>query len=332
MRPDTHKIIDIVSNYVSAKAVIVAAYYELDKHLDEQGMLVSELAKKLTVNESALWRLLTLLEAHGIVACRETYVERTDLTAQLKEARSPHLLKGYKAFEALDFSISHNLPAWDKVFGQPFYQSLDDEEIRLFADWCQHSGDAWLTGLYRQFDFSRYATIVDIGGGQGHVLAEILSHHPSTRGILFDQASILEQASTVFAEKKCLDRVECRAGDFFKAVPDHGDLYLICRTLLNWSDEQAIELLKTCVRHMPAAANLLIVDFVLPDKQHPRYLQAVEADLNLLVCLHSQLRSRPAWEALIHQSDLQLVDCQQSDAAWQSEPFAPVILLTCRKR
>lgn len=222
-------------------------------------------------------------------------------------------------------------PAWDKVYGKPFYPSLDKYELSEFAEWCQRSGEVWLKGLFSLCDFSGYKTVVDVGGGNGHFLAEMLSQNPTQRGVLFDQPAVVATAESVFLKHGCLERVDLIGGDFFKAVPQGGDLYTICRTLLNWSDVQAIKILDMCASHMSREAKLFIIDFMLPDKAHPHYLRTTLSDVNLLTILNSGNRTEAEWRDLVSKSQLLLKKVTISSETMSPEPFAPIIILECQR-
>ena len=227
MSAQPNKVYTLALGYVTAKVVSLAATLMLDQRIDQTGILIKDLAQQLHFHPSALRHFLQVLAAHEIVAIEQDTVSSTALTQQLADVRSPHFARMYTAFDDLTHTLETNQPCWDHVFGQAFYPSLSAEELVQFAAWCEHSGDGWLPGIFTYYDFSPYQTIVDIGGGQGHLLSQILAKHPGQRGILFDQAPVIAQAETTLSQRNCLERMDLVAGDFFAAVPTTGDLYII---------------------------------------------------------------------------------------------------------
>jgi hypothetical protein len=129
---------------VTAKAISIAAHYELDKKVSDQGLSVTDLAKVLGVNNLSLYRLLRVLEAHEIFSIIDDIIYPTELTPQLADVRSPHILRAYKAFDELQHTLETHQPAWNKVYGEAFYPSLNKDNLTEFAEWCQRSGDSWL--------------------------------------------------------------------------------------------------------------------------------------------------------------------------------------------
>ena len=87
-------------------------------------------------------------------------------------------------------------------------------------------------GHRRRLRRGRGQPIVDVGGGYGHVLAALLEVNPTCSGVLFDRPHAIESAPAI-------DRCEKATGDFFTAVPDGGDVYLLKSILHDWPDEQA---------------------------------------------------------------------------------------------
>lgn len=329
MKNTKNLVYSLALSHITSKVVTLAAHYGLDNHIAHEGVPIITLAEKFNFNPEAFKRFVRILEAHELVRLENDSVYATELTPQLADARTPHLRLSCKAFDELEYSLQTNLPGWNKVFGSAFFPSLSVEERHEFVDWCQHSGEIWMQGLFSVIDFSSYKTVVDIAGGNGFFLAEILKRHPHQHGILFDQKIVIDAASATMREKGCLDRTTLVVGDFFKQVPTDGDVYMICRTLLNWNDDDAIKILNTCAACKPRHAKLLIIDFMLPEKDHPHYLRTAENNLNLLVIINSSHRTQQEWESLVNKSQLKLQKTIISDDNMQPEPFAPMIILEC---
>jgi hypothetical protein len=112
--------------------------------------------------------------------------------------------------------------------------------------------------------------VVDVGGGNGALLAEILSGRPGLRGVLLERPQALTYARARLAAAGVADRASLVAGDFFAAVPGGGDVYLLARVLHNWTDEGAARILARLRAAMslgaagPDGARLLVVEEFLP--------------------------------------------------------------------
>ena len=119
---------------------------------------------------------------------------------------------------------------------------------------------------------------MDVGGGNGGLLAAILAAFPQVRGLLFDRAQVVAGAPAVLGE--VLDRCSIVAGDFFDAVPSGGDVYLLALILHDWSDERCAAILAACRRAMRPGARLLVIERLLgPDADPMNHL----ADMHMML-------------------------------------------------
>jgi cyclopropane fatty-acyl-phospholipid synthase-like methyltransferase len=132
--------------------------------------------------------------------------------------------------------------------------------------------DAPIAGAYR---FPSGARVVDIGGGQGGFLTEVLRGDPSLRGLLFDLPAVVEDPR-VLREAGLLDRCELVGGDFFDAVPTGGDVYVLKRVLHDWDDATCVDLLTRCRAVVPDDGRLLVIDAVIPPGNDPHPAKIVD--------------------------------------------------------
>lgn len=130
------------------------------------------------------------------------------------------------------------------------------------------------------FDFAGARMVVDVAGGRGVLLAGILGHHISARGILFNLPAVIDSARHVL-DGEIAQRIDLVAGDFFQAVPAGGDVYILKNILHDWSDDRARDILATCRRAMAGSATLLIIEYVVCDSNP--LCQGQLADIQMMV-------------------------------------------------
>ncbi|MBB5939628.1 methyltransferase [Streptomyces zagrosensis] len=239
--------------------------------------------------------------------------ERPDsLTSLVRLLTEPVLVR---AWEHLDGSIRTGDIAFDTVFGTDFFTHLAQHpELSLVfnAAMSQAAGET-AAALPSAFDFGRFTTITDVGGGDGTLLAGILDAHPALAGVLYDTADGLAQAPEKLQQRGLTERCSLIAGDFFRSVPKGSDLYLIKSVLHDWTDEQAVTILSHCREVLPPGGRVLIVEPVLPDvvtttaQSHAAdggitYL----SDLNMLVNVGGRERTRKDFEEVCHRAGLSL--------------------------
>ena len=157
---------------------------------------------------------------------------------------------------------------------------------------------------FSEFDFSNYKTVVDLGGGKGTLLSEILKQHPFLQGILFDLSEAVTEAPELFSSTGLKKRCEIKTGSIFNSVPSGGDIYILSRILHDWSDEKALLILLNCRKVMPQKGSLLIRDAILPTKEIPP--MRLHLDLMMMVMTGGKERTEEEWKMLLNKSGFNL--------------------------
>ncbi len=156
-------------------------------------------------------------------------------------------------------------PAFEERHAMPFYDYLNqrdpaggaqfDASMSVGARMRSHA-------LLSHADFADARVVVDVGGGEGVLLATVLEANPHLRGVVFESEQTAERARARLASRGLGPRAEAVAGDFFSFVPRGGDVYVLSYVLHNWDDARAISILENCRRAMDAGASLFIVEQV----------------------------------------------------------------------
>jgi hypothetical protein len=291
----------LTNGYQVTQAIHVAATLGIADLLRDGPLGSDELARATESHEPSLHRVLRALAAVGVL--HEGDDGRFALTAIGECLRSdaaepvggwaafvgrPHhwqawgaLLHGVRTGES-PFRSVHGTDVWD-------YRAAHPEEGAIF--------NAAMTDIMRRanahllaaYDFGRFATVVDVGGGRGAFLGAVLEANPAMRGTLFDQPQVV--AGAVVGE-----RCEVVGGSFFEAVPEGADAYLLKAVLHDWEDDDALRILARCRAAIPAHGALLVVerDLGAPNEDADAKL----SDLNMLVGTGGRERTRDEFAAL----------------------------------
>jgi SAM-dependent methyltransferase len=154
-----------------------------------------------------------------------------------------------RAWSSLLTAVETGAPAYDEVFGRPFWDDLAAhprvaESFDALMGPEGHGApdaDIPLTG-----GWDSIRTVADVGGGTGSLLAEILRAHPAVHGTLVDLPPTVERSAEIFARAGVADRVSLAGQSFFDPLPAGADLYLLNKVLADWPDREAIAILKEC--------------------------------------------------------------------------------------
>lgn len=269
---------------------------------------VAELAAKCGADRKALARILAALAAADLL--RETApgtfgntpASELLMTGTPVSRRANVLMNGREVFRSFG-EILHTArtgqPAFDHVYGTPFYTYLDAHpEIDRAFGFAQ--GNLGVPAALGTCDLAGAGTVADLGGGNGRLLGHLLTEHPGLRGILVERAEMIAQASEYLAGLGVLDRAELVEGSFFDTAPPGADVYILSRCLHNWDDDGAAAILRTVRQAASPDARLLVFEEFLADGQDPGASSfARMIDLLMLVMLEGHDRSERDYRDLL---------------------------------
>jgi hypothetical protein len=219
-----------------------------------------------------------------------------------------------QALQALPEAVRTGQPTFARVHGRGFWEYLAAHpEAGENFDAAMGSDTNSARLLLAARDFSTIRKLVDIGGGQGRLLATFLAALPELQGILFDQPQVLAGADPVLAETGVRDRCTLVPGDFFVEVPSGGDAYVLSTIIHDWPDEQAVQILRNCHRAMaPGARIWLIENVVVPGEPD---LWTAQLDLLMLVLFGAQERTAAEYQTLLESAGFSDVTVIPGDRA-----------------
>ena len=168
---------------------------------------------------------------------------------------------------------------------------------------------AYAPSVADAYDFSDFRMIVDVGGGNGTLLVDILRRHSHLSGVLFETPTVAARADAVLDATDIADRCRVRAGDFFQQVPDRADCYVLANVLHDWDGPRSIQILRNCRRAMARAGRVLIVERLIPDNGGDP-IPTLLSDINMLVMTGGQERSNAEYGELLRAAQLTLESVQ----------------------
>lgn len=309
-------IMNLSLSYLVSRSLHVVAELGIADLLRDGPKTIETLASQLGAHPQSLFRLLRTLAAHGIFA--EDAYGRFTLTpaaALLQQGvmRDGVLLCGevtgdgswWNAVGALRHSVMTGQPAFEHQQGQRFFDYVHDhpECGTWFGRGMANFATAENPVIAEAYDFSRFKQLMDIGGGQGGMLAEILARYPTVRGTLFDLPHVIQDPAGL-QKNPLAGRWRTVEGDFFHSVPTGGDAYLLKRILHDWSDEQCVRILRSCAKVMSPTTMLLVIEAVVPPGNQPHPAKVM--DMLMMVFGEGRERSEQEFTELFHQAGLKL--------------------------
>ncbi len=277
--PNPQVLNQMIGGYWMTQAIRVAAELGIADVLAEGPHRAEELASRTGANSGALFRVMRALASVGIFA--EDARGRFSLTPLAERLRSDGaasqrpfaMMMGaefYQSWGELLHSVKSGEDAFQKAYGKSFFQYMTERPDRH----CIY--DAAMTAVHGSetepvlngYNFARFRTVVDVGGGNGLMLAALLKRYPGVRGILYELPGVARRARPVVASMGLSDRLGIMEGNFFSSVPP-ADGYVMRHVIHDWRDEEAAIILRNCREAMEPDGRVLLVETVIPPGNGP---------------------------------------------------------------
>lgn len=313
---DSHELLRLLTGPWLARAVATAVELGVVDELGEGPAAPADLAHRLKLDPGHLSRLLRALAATAVLHEHGGRYELTE-AGEFLHRRHPSGMRDLallydsefftRAWSGLAESVRTGEPAFGQVHGTDVFTHLgehSDDASRYAAG--MSAGSRFATGIPAVYDFRGAERVVDLGGGDGGVLAAVLAHTPGAHGLLYERPAALPAARRRLAPYVEQGRCELVEGDFFDSVPAGADVYLLCRVLHNWDNAACTRLLGHCAQAMGPRARLLIAERVLPDSGHPPLSLAY--DLLMMVMTQGAERTAHEYESLLRRTGLHTRD------------------------
>jgi hypothetical protein len=302
---------DLAVAYWTSRCLHIAAELGVADALGDQPQSAEALAQTTHSQPQALRRVLRALANHGIFEHdgerfahnAASRLLRSDVPGSLRSlARMMGLKVHWDAYRELDSAVRTGRPSIMTVTDGGLFAHLrtHPEEGRLFHEAMQGKSFMQVGPVLESYDFRGLKTIGDIGGGLGHLLYAVLDQVPKARGVLFELPAVIEHA-----RQRAAARVSYVGGDFFKDPIPPCDAYMLMTVLHDWSDAEAVRILKNLKSGAPPGAKVLIIEAVVAPAARDEFV--LDLDIEMLVMTTGHERTRVEWEGVVSQADLKMV-------------------------
>ena len=297
-------------------AVALAAELGIADLLDSPRS-IDEMAQATSAHPGSLYRLLRLLSTFGIFSEVEPgRFAQTPLSELLRRA-APGSLRPWVRMIRLPVwaplwaeamhSVKTGEDSFKRTMGVEFFDYLTahPREGEIFNEAMTAFGQGVAAAVVQAYDFGGARTIVDVGGGHGTLISEVLQANPYLTGILFDQPHVAEGARRALTATGVADRCGVVGGDFFvDSLPAGRDAYMLSWIIHDWGRDRAVAILRNCRRAMNQTGRLLLIEAVIPgpDEPHPGKIM----DFVMLVGLGGQERTEQEYADLLREAGFAL--------------------------
>jgi hypothetical protein len=306
--PPSARLWQLATGHFLPRCLHVVAELGVADHLDEAPATLEALANATGANADSLDRMLRLLAVAGVFEARGSSWAHTELSRLLRSDH-PQSMRAFArmigsrvtwaAAGELEHAARTGIFAVEKIVPGGLWAYFRDhpDDARVFDAAMTAKSNVEIGALTPAFDFSRYRTIVDVGGGRGHILAAALSAAPNARGVLFDLPSVVSSVEPS-------PRMTVQGGDFFVDAPPPADAYILSNVLHDWADRDAETILRTIRRSAQDHAELLVLESLLPEGPEPHHAKVL--DVIMLTLTGGRERTQREYDALFQAAGFRL--------------------------
>lgn len=314
--PPVAGMMELIMGAWVAQTISTAAELGIADAMADGPVSGEELARRVNVDAAALERMLRALIGIGIFRQRrDGRYELTPLADTLR-THSPVSLAGMarwvgspqhrEHWSHLSDAVRTGTAVLPKMRGKPAFEYLaaEPELGEIFNQAMTGVSEFAIAPVIAAYNFSCFATIADVGGGHGRLLAAILESAPHARGVLFDLPHVVAGAPAVLHKHGVEDRVRIAGGSFFDSAPEGADAYVLKNIIHDWPDEDAVRILRNVRAAARPGARVLLIEFVIPDNDWDFHGKWV--DLEMLVVADARERTAAEYGRLFDQAGLRL--------------------------
>ncbi|MBM7773201.1 hypothetical protein JOD54_003405 [Actinokineospora baliensis] len=286
---------------------------------------VAEVARRTGCHTESLYRALRALASVGVFSEVAPKVFTLTPLARTLRGDGPDSMRDLarylgrperqRSFGAMAHTLRTGRPAFDHVNGTDLWSLLTTrgELGTLFDRAMGNMARMVNSSTLAAHDLSGARRLVDVGGGQGHLVATLLARYPELTAVVFDLPRVIPEAEAVLGAAGVLDRATCVGGDFFESVPTGGDTYLLSWTIHDWDDDDSVRILRNVRTAMAdTGSQLLLVDDVLPEGDAPHFGKF--EDIVILTLLTGRSRTESEFAALLSRAGFTHVETRPTTA------------------
>lgn len=300
---------EMVESFKVSQAIYVAVELGIPDLLGEDVRNSDDLADACGAHPPTLYRLLRALASVGVLEEGEARDFALTPMAQPLRSDMPGSIAGWARLQGQEYfwsawgNLLHSVRTGENAFralhGEDVwsYRSTRPELNAIFNEAMVSRTNQAAQGILAAYDFGRFETIVDIGGGSGALMAMILAKHTNTNGVVFDQPHVVAGAQGALTQAGVADRCTTVGGSMFESVPVGADAYTMKSILHDWTDEECVHILRIVKAAMKKDAKLLVIENIVGAPNEDSFTKI--SDLNMLVLPGGRERTEDEWGATL---------------------------------
>ncbi|WP_414622035.1 methyltransferase [Calothrix sp. CCY 0018] len=270
------KIYRIIYGYWQSQCVYVATNLGIPDLLQNGPLPVDKIAEKTDTKVDKLYVVLRALAHLGVIAEKPGRVfAATELSQLLISNGSPsigdflmHITEPnmWDGWRELENGLKTGEVPFELAKNEDFYSSYmthNPKSKNLFNNAMSFLTNEVVDALFEVYDFGRFETVMDVGGNQGTLIANIVKRF-GCKGILFDLPHEVETAPNNFSKYEVNGHVQVVGGSALESLPKGADAIVMKYFLSVFSKEDSIKVLTNCREALPKHGKLILLQTLVP--------------------------------------------------------------------
>lgn len=303
--------IDMILSFKKSQVINTFLRLEIADVLESGGMNIYELSLKLNVDEYKFKRIIRAFIWCELVYNENKIIYLTDKgklfcssnNDGINEWLYSQLNIHYKVWGELSNALMDDIIVFEEMFKENFfeYSSNSNKFGNYFQTNMSNNSLLISESLLEKYNMNDVKSIIDIGGGDGTLLLEILKKYPGVNGTVFEKDNIKKLINNNVKESN----IKLMIGDFFQGVPEKFDIYILKLILHDWDDECAKKILKNCRKAMNSKSKILILEHILPDDftTDPFY---ISMDIAMMLLFNGKERTLKEYDSILDEASLKI--------------------------
>ncbi|GAA4227712.1 methyltransferase [Actinomadura meridiana] len=308
-----------LADLVTPMALRVAANLRLVDHINDGAHDLESLAKVTDSHRDTLARLVRHLVAVEVLAeSAPNHFEPTalgELLAHDHPATQVGWLDPTHMIGRADLALIHLFEAvhdggavYKTRYGTEFWDDVSNDPTlgATFYDLMAHGQQRIFNEAVELHEWSEVRHILDVGGADGDLIATVLAKRPEINATLLELPGPAARARAKFEKAELADKITVVDGSFFDPLPTTADLITLSFVLHNWSDEDAVRILRNCTDALEPDGSLLLIECAeqSPAKPDPGF---TSGDIRMMAYFGGRERTHDQWQELADAAGMRIV-------------------------
>lgn len=176
----------------------------------------------------------------------------------------------YNFWGSLEEGLLTGLPQNEAKSGGDLFEAIyaDTDRLREFIHAMSGIQMGNFKAFAQTFDFSKYKTLVDVGGSAGLLSIMVSKHQPHMSCVSWDLPPVLAIANETIQKFQLQDRVKATSGDFFTDTIPNADIVVMGNILHDWDEETKLMLMRKAFDALPSGGAFVAIENIIDDERN----------------------------------------------------------------